>query len=464
MGRVSDLRSVVIGGGAAGLFTAHRLLSRGVRVTVCEAGPVSGGLLGYLQVGDTWIERFYHHFFRTDTFLLNTLAYLGIEAESRITKTGFVGPGSTPIREFSAPQHLLTYPGMSALDRISLLAVLARVSASWFRWGGDVAPLDDVTIEQWMSQFGGARAYKAFFEPLVRKKFGADTPRISAAWMVGRLGMRAGRTHEGEKLFYPAGSYHNLITRLEADIVRRGGAIRTGEAVTGLQHTAGRISGVTTASGEQLPADLVVSTISPRHQAALMRTGGFEGPARAMDKIPYQGAIVVLLGLERSLSDFYWINVMDPDAPFGAIIEHTRFRPVEDFGGPTVYLAAYPDPGDPLWDATDEEIVAHFQEHLSRVMPESMKGNGLRWSEVSRTRLAGLLYHAGLKRLLPEWKSEIPGLWITGMLRCYPKRPIDLIGAEACACADLAVAELRGEKAPRWTERVLPTSLLPRPA
>jgi len=451
---------VVIGGGAAGLFAAHRLLCRGADVTLCEAAPQTGGLLGYTQVGNTPLERFYHHMFINDVFLLDTLAHVGIPVDWSYTKTGFIGPGPTPIREFSSPHHLLTFPGLSARERVSLLSALARTSLAWVRWGGDVAALDDVTIEEWMSRWGGGPAYKAFFEPLIRKKFGSDTPRISAAWMVGRLGMRSKRTSEGERLGYPRGSYRALTLALERECRERGGDIRCNEPVRGLELENGRVKAVRTVNNT-FEADAVISTMQPVNQARLMRSAGFERAAEAMDKVPYQGAMVALLGLERSISDFYWVNIIDSQAPFGAMIEHTLFRPVQEYGGTTVYLASYPDPDDPMWDMEDEAIIEHMLNHLRRLFPRTMANNGLRWSELGRTRQAGLLYHAGLKRLLPPWRTPVPGMFVTGMFRTYPKRPIDLIGADASACADVAFAELRGWGAPPWTDTKLPRTLLP---
>ena len=104
---------IVIGAGIAGLFATYRLLKRGLRVKLIEASPHVGGVVGWTQAGDASLERFYHHVFKTDRFILNALDELGIPITWTHTRTGFVGPGATNIMELSSPHHLLSYNGLS---------------------------------------------------------------------------------------------------------------------------------------------------------------------------------------------------------------------------------------------------------------------------------------------------------------------------------------------------------------
>ena len=450
-----EMTVVVVGAGIAGLYATHRLLERGARVILCEAGPQTGGLLGWTQVGEAPLERFYHHFFGDDHLTLDALNALGIEQDWTATKTGFIGPGPGRVREFSSPHHILTYPGLSLKERMSLLITLARIAGSWLYLGDDVSALDHVSAAEWLSAKGGGPAYKAFFEPLIRKKFGAATPTISAAWMVGRLGMRSGRDSEGERLGYPRGSFRRLTECLESQVRKGGADIRLNTPVTRLLVEDGTTTGLV-AGGEELRADAVLCTMSPTNQARLLRTADLEAPAAEMEQVTYQAAMVILVGLERSPSSYYWINCMDPEAPFGAIIDQTLLCPDTPYGGPTLYLACYPDPDDPIWQRSDEAIVEEMLCHLRRLFPDTMAGNGLRWSEVNRAPQAGILYHCGMKARLPSWRFGPTGYYVSGMLRCYPKRPINLVGGDAMACADVLMADVRGTPHPGWTDTRLP--------
>ena len=61
--------TAVLGGGALGLTLAYRLAQGGERVVVFEREPEAGGLAAGFRVGENgpWLEKFYHHLFRTDT-------------------------------------------------------------------------------------------------------------------------------------------------------------------------------------------------------------------------------------------------------------------------------------------------------------------------------------------------------------------------------------------------------------
>ena len=440
----------------SGLFAAWRLLRHGIRTTVVERAPGPGGLLAWTRVGSADLEIFYHHLFANDRLALDALSKLGVPVDWQVTRTGFVGaegagPGGSRVAEFSGPQDLLTFSYLSLTDRVRLGAALARVSFEWLRQR-DVAALDEIPAGEWVASWGGARIYERFFDPLIHKKYGSDTPDVSAAWLVGRLGMRAGRGAGGERLGYPRGGFRALVHGLAAAVSREGGELRYGARADRLLLEDGRVRGLRVedpegAGPEDLRADAVLTTSQPRSQVALLERSGADAEVERMRALPYQGAFTVLLGLERPLTDIYWINIMDAEAPFGAVIEHTNFAPVEPYGGPTVYLASYPDPGDPLWEKGDDEVIEIFGGHLRRLF-ESARDNPVRWAKVARTNEASLIYRCGVARLLPPRRAPLPGLYYSGMFRVYPKRPINLVGGDACATADTIAADLSGRPAP----------------
>ncbi|MBI4300726.1 MAG: FAD-dependent oxidoreductase, partial [Chloroflexi bacterium] len=68
----------VIGGGLAGLSAAYDLAKSGHRVTVLEASPQLGGLVGTFKVGGERLEQFYHHIFMSDTEVVRLIEELGL--------------------------------------------------------------------------------------------------------------------------------------------------------------------------------------------------------------------------------------------------------------------------------------------------------------------------------------------------------------------------------------------------
>src|SRR6266404_809680 len=73
----------VIGGGYAGLAAAYRLGRAGVRVSLFERSAQLGGLAMAFPLGDTEIEKYYHHWFTSDVDILGLLGELGLEQRLR---------------------------------------------------------------------------------------------------------------------------------------------------------------------------------------------------------------------------------------------------------------------------------------------------------------------------------------------------------------------------------------------
>ena len=70
----------MIGAGAIGLSVARRLAEAGRAVTVYERdGQVGGQAAGFEVEPGVWLERFYHHAFKSDRILRRTFAELGLD-------------------------------------------------------------------------------------------------------------------------------------------------------------------------------------------------------------------------------------------------------------------------------------------------------------------------------------------------------------------------------------------------
>lgn len=73
------MRYGVIGAGALGLTVALRLVQRGHDVTILERDTVPGGLAGSFEVAPgIWLEKFYHHLFKTDRSAVALIEEVGL--------------------------------------------------------------------------------------------------------------------------------------------------------------------------------------------------------------------------------------------------------------------------------------------------------------------------------------------------------------------------------------------------
>ncbi len=78
----------VLGGGALGLTAAMRLARRGAQVTLIEKENELGGLAAGFKVGDsgTYLEKFYHHLFRSDKDIQALLDELGLGRQAGVAQ------------------------------------------------------------------------------------------------------------------------------------------------------------------------------------------------------------------------------------------------------------------------------------------------------------------------------------------------------------------------------------------
>src|SRR5918995_189015 len=166
---------VIIGAGFGGLAAAWELARRGIRVTVCEADEEVGGLAGSFEVGGTRLEKFYHHWFTSDTHVVDLVRELGREDQvlHRATRTGMYY--AHQFFRLSTPLDVLRFTPLSVVARfrLGLLALRARRVREW-------RELEDLTAEEWLVRPGGRRGFGVVWEPLLQGKFGEDAPEGSA--------------------------------------------------------------------------------------------------------------------------------------------------------------------------------------------------------------------------------------------------------------------------------------------
>jgi protoporphyrinogen oxidase len=402
------MRICVIGGGLTGLVAAHALAGEH-DVQLVEKMPYLGGCLSSYEVNGYWIERYYHHCFSGDTHLFALLRKLGLmdSLEWRTGTTGYYSGGT--IYPLNTPFEILRYPELSLIGkaRLAFLTLTAK--------NADLSALDDVPAERYIIDHLGRNVYSSFFEPLLRSKFGDRRKEVSAAWLFSRIAIRSDRSVSGERLGYINGGFHRIIDALEKSIGERGGIIRKQDPVTSLSRTGDTWDVNGTAF------DAVISTIPPQN---LQNAGG-----PVIPPVPYQGAACVILAIDRDVTrGIYWLNMKD-SAPYGAVVSHTNFIPVDRYGERLVYLASYFSGTVPA--QIDQVMMNDFCSRFSVARSE------IRWHRVAVDPWAGPVYTTGYKSLIPAYENH--GLFMAGMFSManYPERSMEgsvRAGIEVAAC------------------------------
>ena len=136
----------IVGGGLLGLSTAYRLAQAGVAVAVYERDGQLGGLAGTADLGGIPVDRYYHVVLPTDDRVRSLAAEVGIGEDRfrfRTTRVGFYQQGQ--LTSMSSARELLTFPGLSPVDRVRLAAFAARCQLK-----SDNADLESLSLETWL--------------------------------------------------------------------------------------------------------------------------------------------------------------------------------------------------------------------------------------------------------------------------------------------------------------------------
>jgi protoporphyrinogen oxidase len=410
-------RTAVIGAGFSGLSAALELARRGIAVTVVEADPEVGGLAGSFDVNRERLEKFYHHWFTNDRHVGDLVDELGERDRIvyRPTRTGMYF--ANRIFRLSSPADVLKFSPLPLVDRVRLgiLALRARGVKDW-------RALESETAEEWLIRLGGERVYRVVWEPLLEGKFGPYASQVSAVWFWNKLKLRGGsRAKSGaEMLAYYRGGFAALADRLAHEVTSLGGDIRLSTPARGLVVDDGHVRGIETDDGV-IDADAVIATPALPIVADLVAPHAPQQWVDSLRRIEYLANVCVVLELDRSLSDTYWLNVNDPGFPFVGVIEHTNFEPASTYGGRhIVYLSKYLPESAELYRMPNDEVLDYCIPHLARMFP-AFERAWVRDHHVWRARYSQPIVGKHYSKLIPATETPIGGVYLSTMAQVYPE-------------------------------------------
>lgn len=353
-------RVALVGGGIAGLASAHFLLGAGIVPVVLEASDQLGGLGTYFEHDGVALDRFYHVILDSDAELCRLIGDLG-HAERlvwRETGMGFFVDGK--LYGFNTPADLLRFGALSVVDRVRTglgalyITKLKRAALD----------LDEVRASEWLPKIFGPRVFGRIWEPLLRAKFGELRAGVPAYWVWNTLNREK---HGGQEVKgYLRGGYRFLADELARTIVARGGEVRLREPVTAIE-VDGAAAIVETARGRDR-FDAVVSTLPLPLLKRVAR--GTLAHVVPLPDLQYQGVVNVLVLARRRLERFYWTAVVDPSFPFQGVVETTHVIPTDWTGGHHLYyLMNYCGADTDTYARPDDVLKRQALEGLARLYP-----------------------------------------------------------------------------------------------
>ena len=406
----------IIGAGFAGLSAAWDLAKAGQKVSIFEASAEPGGLAsGFKEPHWDWsVERFYHHWFQTDSNLLGLIDELGWSDEVVFPRPISVMYYKGKFYPFDSIPAALAYPGLGfGINKIrfGLVGLYLKLTNNW-------RTLEKTTTDAWMRKYAGSKVYESMWQPMMIGKFGETWhDKVNMAWMWARIHVRTSRLGTFK------GGFQVFANKFAAKLAEKGVEICYNTRVSSLQRLEdGRISVRFADGGEEKRFDQVLVTLSPGMMAKMAPDLPSDYLAGLL-KLKSMGAVVMTVSIKHPLSPegYYWYNIpKQAGFPFLSLVEHTNFLKPEYFGGDHIlYIGDYLETDHPNFTKSDEELAEEFLPHLKKINPAFNRDwvNKIWVSKTSYAQPIPLLNHSAN---IPPIETPIPNLYFASMSQVYP--------------------------------------------
>jgi len=391
------VKVAIIGAGLTGLSAALNL-KEFAKVKVFERENVGGLAASYCK--NYCIEKFYHHCFRQDAELLKLIKELKLSNKLvwRIARVGYAV--DSKIYPLNTPFEILRFPYLSLYDKLKLAMFTIKSRKRDYVLEDNKGVVDGIKEEL------GEKLLNNFFMPLLKSKFGENYKEVSYAWLLARVSIRSNRKHGGEELGYLRHGFHQLIEKMGEDV-----DVNRGEIKLEKLEKFGRFL----LKGEEFDAVIYTAPIPELDEK--LRS------ALNLPNIKYQSSVCALIGLKDKITDIYWTNVKD-ELVFGALIEHTNFMPLEDYGEHLAYLASYSTPEGWLFNKSEDELKKLYMKDAKRF---GVDEKNIKWIKIFKAKYSGPIFEKGYTKKITDYRTPVKGFYIAGMTSKpnYPERSMN---------------------------------------
>ena len=412
----------IIGAGATGLSASYDLSMAGHHVTIFERAPFIGGQASTFDIGDARLERGYHHLFTGDTDILDLNEEIGLGQQMCFidSKVGTLHGGK--IYNFVTPMDLLKFTPLPLVDRIrlGLVTMLIQRMKDWRK-------LEHVTAAKWLRKWGGQNVYDVFWGPMLRGKFGQEFhDQVGMAWIWGKIHTRfASRKNFGkEMLGYPIGSFGEIIDTLAERIVDCGSQILLGSEIERILPSDGDGPKLTikASAGKKSAVKFDAVLVTTQSHMLLRLAPDLPKAYRAkLANTRYLAAVLLILVLDKPLSDVYWLNVADRSIPFVGVIEHTNLIDPNHYDGKhIVYLPNYVLREHRIYELDHDALLEEYLPHLTKINPD-FERSWIKESYHHRVPAAQPIIGTQYSERLPDHRTPLPGVYLANTTQVYPE-------------------------------------------
>lgn len=375
----TDIETLILGGGPAGLSCGMELCRAGKRFAVVEKESQVGGLAKTLQLGDFRTDIGPHRFYSKNRYLYEFIEDLLGEQWIQVQRfTRFYVQGkfyAYPVRLTNALKNM----GLASATR-----VLRDYSLEQFRNLVGLGRRDTDFESYVVSRFGRELAHFNMIN-YTEKIWGIPCHQISADWASQRISglslfsaVRAALTQsKGPRSLVDAFYYPDRGTGLIYEAIRKrleaaGNDVLLNAVPIKIRHAGDTISQVDVRRDRETvtyqPSYLVNSTpilrflrlFDPLPPDAVLAAAG---------RLHYRAQVYLFLtiGKERAIPD-NWIYFPDKEIPFGRISEMKNFsKKMSPQGRTSLLLEFFVFEGDATWTMRKEELLHRCLPHLEGI-------------------------------------------------------------------------------------------------
>ncbi len=415
------MRIGIVGGGITGLTAAYELAKKGHEVELFEAADTVGGIAGSVQMDGFCIEKYYHHFFKSDVHILSLLEELGLGSLLLWKQSRMGYYSGDKAYEFGTPQSLLRFRPLNFYDKFRFgLSVLRLMAIK------DWHALENVTARDWLVSNAGKKAFETVWKPLLVTKFGEQYDKVSMAWMWGKIRLRGTSKENGQEVLgYIGGSSSVLFERLTEVLQEKGVKLNLNCRVEAIKKVGETFTlcrgGHWPSERDSFAFDRVIAAVPLPvfgELAAEILPGNYLDNIRSIE---HTSVVCMVLILKEPFSGFYWLNIGDESIPFGGLIEHTNLIDKSQYNNKSIlYISNYIYKTDKYYSMGSRELLREYLPQLTKINP----GFDESWIEECYTykdEYAQPVIKCGYFTLKPEFETPVNGLYTAGMCNIYPE-------------------------------------------
>lgn len=378
-----DKKTIIVGGGPAGLTAAWDLKEAGVPTSVYEKDEIVGGISRTVNYNGYRFDIGGHRFFtkvkRVDDWWWKQLSdeFLVRPRLSRIYYND---------KFFDYPlKPMNALMGLGIFQSIAIMISYAKAQL--------FPSKPEENLEQWVSNRFGTRLYQIFFKTYTEKVWGIPCTEIAADWAAQRIknldlktavknaffGDSAKSKGEVvttliEQFHYPRLGPGMMWERVAERLDEAGYPVKMNQNVTTLHHDGSRITSITaeqadgTAVTEEgaeflstMPIRELINALEPKPPQEILD---------AANNLNYRDFLTV--GLVLKAEDPFpdnWIYIHSSDVKVGRIQNFKAWSPymVADPNTSCIGLEYFVQENDELWDSEDDDLIKLGTEETERL-------------------------------------------------------------------------------------------------